>query len=409
MLLLLLLTIGRQRPIPGSSAVPDQALATDRSSRSPRPSLPDAVLEERLARLDVPATDVMQGAMLWSNTFPERAVRYAALVNGANVPIHYFGLCVDQDGKPLAGVNVTMRIRQWQGGSPINLVGASLRYPKVSDAKGLFELSGVKADVATVESATLSGYEWIRTGSPARDFTDSADIVPTMANPVVLRFWKKRPAEPLFAATPPMRQKVACDRTPSTYSLKTGLKVAEKEGPLVRFLMERDPVTMNSQIRVKPSWQLTIEIPGGGLQQTFTNMPFIAPADGYARVAVFGCGADDSNWAPRTNALLFFRAADGSFGRLEIDLTATTDGPAASLNWKSYLNPSGSRVLEYDPAKQIKVSTLQSPPPVGFQPQLTSPPPSAAPVFPQQPPGFQAPTNRGKAFTPPVPTRPQPQ
>lgn len=424
-LLLLLLSFGRQHPITESKVGPVSPAKTERVSRSPRPGAPAPDLEARLSSMDVPATDPLQGAVLWSKVFPEKAVRFAAVVNAANVPIHYYGLCIDEDNKPLVGVKVTMRIRQWQGITPIDLAGTLIRFEKASDAKGKFELSGVKADVATVESASLAGYRWIRTGSPSRDFTDRGESVPTAAAPVVLRFWKQHPAEAMYVATPPQRQHIACDKRSSTFDLKTGFKVVESAGPTVRFTMERDPVTINSLTKGRPSWELTVEIPGGGVQQTLTNMPFIAPAGGYASAITLGHGADDANWQPRTNATFYFRTSEGYYGRLEIDITAMTDGPVASLNWQSYLNPSGSQVLEYDPAKQIKVSPVQFPPTGGSRQHLTAPafpniPGPAAPgapgipqrvipgtpSFPQVPPAFQALTNRPKTFGPP--NHPQP-
>jgi hypothetical protein len=384
-----------------TEVVSSEAASKPRKSTGPLVSKP--LPEDRVALLQVPCENPFQAAMLWSNTFPEQATRYAAVVSSANVPVYYFGLCVDQDEKPLAGVSVTLRVRQWQGISPIDLKGVALRFPKTSDASGRFELIGIKADVATVESATLPGYEWIRSGSPARDFTSSLDTPPSLADPVVLRFWKKLPSEPMYAAGPPLRQKIRCDGTPSVYDLKTGLPVAQAADASVQFSMQRDPVVMNASKTKQPSWKLIVEVPGGAVQLAATNMPFVAPTDGYVGQAVFGSVAGDAGWTSRTNTILYYRTSTGMYGRLEFDITATTDGPVAALNWNSFLNPSGSQVLEYDPVKRLKAAPAKPP--------SISPPPAPtqnrpAPFVPQPPPGFQALTNRAQQFTPPVPPRP---
>ncbi len=381
------------------------------SGSSPNSSAAQLSHEDKVALLNVPVANELQAAMLWSNAFPEKAVRYAAAVRGANAPIHFFGLCLDQDGKPLAGVKIKLGVRQWKGFSPIDLRGEEHKFERISDANGRFELSGTIGDVAGIDEAFKAGYTWIPGGTVSRNFYRPRESLPSLAEPVVLQFWKKLPAQPMFAAAPPLRQKVRCDGTPSLYDLKSGLVAAQRTDATVQFLMERDPQVLNASTTKRPSWSLTVEIPGGAVQLASTNMPFVAPAEGYLGRAVFGFDAADAGWSPRTNTTIYYRTGTGMYGRLEFDITATTDGSVAALNWNSFLNPSGSRVLEHDPAKQLKApaSTPSSAfqgaapqPPATAPPQPSAPPKASAPFVPQPPPGFQTLTNRAQ----PVPPRP---
>ena len=146
------------------------------------------------------------------------------------------------------------------------------------------------------------------------------------------------------------------------------------------------------------------------MQATHTNMPFLAPTEGYAANASFGFKADDPTWGRDTNAVVFFKTALGQYGRLEFGVSPGIEGTIAGMKWSAMLNPSGSPVLEFDPAKTIRVPPA---PPVlpSFQPRLTPPAPPASPGppqsgasgFPQLSPAFQAMTNRNKGFGPPVP------
>ncbi len=366
-----------------------------------------------LPLLDFP---VSQAAMVWSKAYPQQAIRYAALVDSKNVPILFYGLCLDQDGNPLEGVRLKLGVRQWRGVSRLDLQGVELAFDRISDKSGRFELTGINGDVAGVDGAQKEGYTWMKKGSASVDFWGRRTFVPTLDSPFILHFWKKLGAEPLYVTQPFNFQGVRCNGEPVTYDLITGAKTPQSANPSVRFAMQRAPETLTRQNKAKYDWLYTIEIPGGGVLETTTNMPFVAPAEGYLPRASIGFQADDPAWKAEAQRVLFFKTSTGSYGRLEVRLLADDEGNEASFKWTSYLNPSGSPVLEYDPAKQLKApastpaSAFQgaAPQPPATAPPQPSVPKGPAPFIPQPPSGFQLLTNRGQPFPPGVPPRPPP-
>lgn len=401
-------TEAQKAPVDGQRALRHQ---------KPKPFASREAWEERRAQLEVPYENPIQAAMLWSNAFPEQAIRVSATIDALNVDVHLHALCLDQDNNPLEGVRVELSVRQWKGISRLDLFGDQLKFDRRSDGNGRFSLTGVRGDSLTVKTAVKDGYQLDTSGRLSLGFQGArVDPLSTPAAPFILRFWKKRGAEPLHVAKPGLRQKIATTGVPVAYDLKSGNKVAQSQNPVVRFAMRRNPESLPSQFKGNFDWQFTVEVPGGGVQTTQTNMPFLAPKDGYAAAASFGFKADDPQWSRETNAVLFFRTAQGQFGRMEVNVVSTTTGPVVSFGWTSYLNPTGSPVLEYDPAKILKSPSVtptpavrgaaSQPPPAAVAPQ---PPPQQghAPFVPQPPPGFQALTNRANPLAPPTPPRQQ--
>jgi hypothetical protein len=357
----------------------------------------------------------IQAAMLWSNAFPEQAIRYAALVDSKNVPILFYGLCLDQDGNPLEGVRLKIGVRQWRGVSRVDLRGVELPFDRTSDKNGRFELSGVNGDVAGVDGAQKEGYIWIKQGSASVDFWGRRTIVPALDSPFVLHFWKTRGAEPLNVSKPFDFQPISCNGTSVSYDLLTGTKTVQSQNPTIQFSMVRNPESLPQQKKGKFDWEFSVTLPGGGVQWTTTNMPFYAPPSGYEPRAALSFKADDEGWQPQAKPTLYFRTAEGHYGRLTLWILADRSGPTASFEWTSYLNPSGSRVLEYDPAKRLKPpsstpatrSPVSTPLPPGVTPAA---PPATGPVVPPAPAAVRGVTNRpGPLFPPGFPPPRPPQ
>jgi hypothetical protein len=80
--------------------------------------------------------------------------RQQAVQQAYNSPIDFWGKVVDQDGKSIAGVTVTFTVftlgSAWSDDKPKVVV--------VSDAKGLFSLTGKKG-IALVISTSKEGYD----------------------------------------------------------------------------------------------------------------------------------------------------------------------------------------------------------------------------------------------------------
>jgi len=348
-----------------------------------------ASFEERLASLNVPYENPIQAAKVLSNAFPEQAVRFAAMMDDKNVPIRFYGVCLNQNGTMLEGVKISFSVRQWHGTSRLDLGGDVKKFAAISDKSGRFSLTGVKGDVAGIDQASKEGYEWIQSGRVSVNFWNQKDKIPTPDDPVILRFWKKQGAQPMYrysSSEKLVSLLLQCDGTPQGFDLYSGNKVAEN--PKVRFSFERNPAALPLQFKGRFDWAFTVEIPGGKIQLTETNMPYLAPFDGYQQRASIGFKADDPNWNRDGKAQFYFITPKGEYGRLEAEAVTHIEGPRIRFSWAVYLNPSGSRNLEYDPAMRLDPPKL-----TGSRDNQSSVAPAAMLPVPPQAKGVESPPN----------------
>jgi hypothetical protein len=143
---------------------------------------------------------------------------------------------------------------------------------------------------------------------------------------------------------------IPCDGTEIQYNLSTGKRVTSNGGLVVRFT--RNPVQI---VRGTPfEWTLALEVPGGGLIEMKDLYPYEAPESGYQEITTITTGPNPKNYTDSVNKNYYYKSADGKYGRLFIELQADFQPPPTSFDGSIYLNPSGSRNLEFDPAQQIK-------------------------------------------------------
>ena len=80
--------------------------------------------------------------------------------------------------------------------------------------------------------------------------------------------------------------------------------------------------------------------------------PYEAPAAGYQRSVTITMPAKAPDWTQGMTVSYYFY--DGkNYGRITIDISANYQPPPNPFDVELYMNPSGSRNLEFDRAKQI--------------------------------------------------------
>jgi hypothetical protein len=337
----------------------------------------------------------------------------AAFLNQKNGRIDFWGLVVDQDDKPLQGVEIAMHVRQWKFA-----LGMDANFPKFTrrtDAQGQFSLLDTAGDSLTIDEVLAPGYrlppQGINGGS--RNFPYhgmSVTFSPDPRNPVVIHMWKSKGAAAMinYSTGGPS---LFVDGTPIFYDLTTGKKV--EQGGHLEVRLFRDPKDAWGNKRNGFSWRTEISVPGGGLLWREDPFGYEAPADGYVPTLVMGQEANDPAWKSRIQGQFYFRTAEGYYGRIEFQQNTDAQPPPCPFYITCYLNPSGSRNLEYDSSLRIDPRKLVARSPVQVTPQppqnfvQPAQPKPNAPVIPPPPPGFQALTNRSKAFPPPIQPRPQ--
>ena len=99
------------------------------------------------------------------------------------------------------------------------------------------------------------------------------------------------------------------------------------------------------------SWSMRASVVNGGIQVVAEEFPFLAPTDNYQSSLVLdNATPKPPRWTEIYEGGIFYLKAGSIFGRIEIQMISGKD----RMRIKSWLNPSGSRNLEFDPAKVIK-------------------------------------------------------
>jgi hypothetical protein len=100
-------------------------------------------------------------------------------------------------------------------------------------------------------------------------------------------------------------------------------------------------------------WSLNLAVSNGGLVERLNSLDFQAPENGYvSAIEIQMVSTSNLQWSSRINKEYFVRFENGRYGRFQIIVS----GETGFCRFESYLNPSGSRNLEVDPAKVVTSS-----------------------------------------------------
>lgn len=257
-------------------------------------------------------------------------------------PINFYGRVVDENNQPVAGATASFR---W---TDLSALGTSEAHA-TSDAGGSFALLDRKGKRMSV-TVTKDGY-YTPKGEmlSSYEYANPADglFTPDSSRPVVFHLRKKGTAEPLIHGLKLFGSRV--DGTMSYVDLVEGKNSLTPPGDLtVRCIRsERDAER-------KFDWTFTLGVPDGGLIESTNDFMFLAPEAGYQPSVEISHKATDPEWISEEKHKFFVRSRNGQVhARIEITIIPGYDKNAAfDVEW--FLNPSGSRNLEFDPAKVIE-------------------------------------------------------
>jgi hypothetical protein len=268
-----------------------------------------------------------------------------AIVRGVfNTPIDFFGKVEDQNGLPISGARIRFGAidKFWDSGS---------KYETESNANGLFSITGIKGAGLTV-GVTKKGYDGIN-GLSNQSFgygmpPDSTRKAPPRKEaPAVFVLRKKTVAEPLFV----VRRDVVIPKngTPVEVSLRSGKPVTIGQGDLKIECWTSDELK-NSNGHYE--WHARVSAPGGGMTpRTDTERDFTAPESAYEPAIEIAMPQAAIRWRADYEADYWVKLHDHTFARMHFRIT-TAGGHFATIG--AFLNPSGSRNLEYDEEKELK-------------------------------------------------------
>lgn len=286
----------------------------------------------------------------------KRQGKFADLPMLTSAPIEFYGKVIDQDGKPLSGVEVVGRT-----GSKTGFMKDEHRsYSTTTDARGDFKFKGFKGD-GLVINLKKAGYNF---GSERNRFIYApmgfgvVKFIPERDKPVVFQMWKSLGAEPLIdyygkSVTLPI------DGTPVLIDLKKCAK-AKGEGDLLVSITWGPRSDPGSYIF---DWSAKLEVPEGGLIESTGDVMFIAPADGYQKSIEYHFTARDmervrDGEVHRTYNTYYIKSRkSGIFSRAQIAFNNNPIQGEADVTLRVQLNPKpGSRNLEFDPKLKAEIT-----------------------------------------------------
>lgn len=258
-----------------------------------------------------------------------------------NNPFDFYGVVLDQAGKPVAGAKVVVLVQGELGSKQ-----GSTEHDLQSDQDGRFKLEGVHS-FGVIVTVSKDGYLTLPDKHNGPWFWIIRDgTMPSKDNPAIFPLQKKGATEPLIV-------------------LKTGSVKVPTDGTVLEFNLERcrvikgQPGTFNVQMWVdahdpKASlpfhWKFRITVPGGGIQPRANEYDFSAPSSGYQEFIETEITPGVSGWNDSRDGDYFVKQADGKYAQIRLTVRALGD----FIIMQGYLNPSGSQNLEFDPAKRIK-------------------------------------------------------
>lgn len=284
---------------------------------------------------------------------PDKLEFLRDLAKKANRPISFYGKVIDQKDNPVPGVKVTVAIRT--ANEPIaGIVSDMFAYLVVTtDMQGRFSITDAKGALLTVKSLEKPGYEastrtinksyWYWR-DPSQIFTPDSD------DPELFRMWKNEGAEKLVLQE--LMTRIPYDGSAVTFDLLSGRQGAT--GGDFRVTLIRVPEQIQWGQR-NYDWTLSIEAAEGGLIESSDEQMFQAPEEGYLPRVVFHMPRDAADWTDEKAAAFYIKSRGGKlYGRIEISVMVGSDKSTTGFSFRSAVNPTGSRNLEYDPLQNLQ-------------------------------------------------------
>lgn len=271
-----------------------------------------------------------------------------AMHKAYTAPIAFYGKVVDEKNNPISEADVFYSVVN-------NPLEDGPKYEGISDANGLFSISGIKGAALTA-GATKKGYYVIHHQS-AKSFAyglpPSPDIdspIPTKNNPAVFVLRKMGKTVPLV----PINHRdvsIPKDGTSVEISLSTGTEVPEGEGDIIVECWTKNQ-GLDPNLGEHYDWRFRLTIPDGGLVERKNEFDFIAPESGYRPMIEFNMPKNMPEWKGDFQDEYFLRLKGNRYARMNFRMRSRGDHFAVVT---SFLNPvPGVRNLEYDPDKAIK-------------------------------------------------------
>ena len=295
-----------------------------------------------------------EGGETQSMTSEQREARFIEksreIAKSLNRPISFYGHILDQYDQAIAGVQIEGHYKFFS----LALPGAPSEQEKVaftSDANGKFQFKGVDGLTLYLQLQPDEGYEFKDQGVLGISFQEvGSPPISTPEKPYIFHAFKKGETEPLIVGGMSFYDCIPDGRW-YTADLKGKRKIDGAGNGEFKISMTRPPGVMG---HTNLDWSVQIE----GIYVDLideANDPFMyqAPESGYQSLWSYAQRAGEPKYKREASPKFYLRARDGSmYGRVEMRIMADSR-TGYSVQMQYWLNPFGSRNVEYDKNKQI--------------------------------------------------------
>jgi hypothetical protein len=177
----------------------------------------------------------------------------------------------------------------------------------------------------------------------------SGNAPPSQDNPALFVLRKKGNAADLIAVDRDVM--IPKDGTAVEVSLTTGKSVESGRGDL-KIECWANNADLDPNMNQRYDWRCRISVPEGGMVQRLGEFNYEAPEDGYVASEEIDMPHSAEQWSKNVAKEYFLKLSGSRYARLKFRITSDRN-QFASIT--SFLNPSGSRNLEFDPNKRIVV------------------------------------------------------
>lgn len=265
------------------------------------------------------------------------------MLENRNMPINFWGKVIDQDGTPLAGVNIKSQIRHWDFPAELDPDGNLIKRESTTSVDGLFNISGDRGDDLGLK-LEKDGYALepkMKTGfgyGTAERFTASQE------KPMIFRMWSTNIHEQLITGEK-MFQIMPDGRTYAV-DLTKGTISESGDGDLKIWIKRPNPIVFGQRY----NWSCEMDVVNGELLQetdSYSSM-FLAPSEEYVSSFQFEQKVG-SGWGDSTGSKRFYLMLKNGqeYGRMTVKLYAYyNDHIPGLIDIKYAINPSDSRILK---------------------------------------------------------------
>jgi len=259
----------------------------------------------------------------------------------------FYGKVVDQNGQPVAGADVSVEV---------NLaIGRGSSQKTQTDAAGLFQFTGLRGRSLNI-TPEKKGFQIEGHGLGLKGM-NGPETSPD--NRTIYTMWKLKGPEPMMHKEVNSRKIQPDGRVFTVDFVKNEITEGTNAAGDILVQIQRPP-------QVKPreqyDWSFVMTVIDGGFIEV-TNDAYLneAPESGYQQkyqMNRYATNVVNFSTYPlyRTERTFFLKSRGGQvYGHFHIsELDPDYRGGMAALHLESYINPAGSRNLEFDPARQIQ-------------------------------------------------------